>query len=83
MKTSRDLTLNDDYQFDAASGRITFWMPPEREIESDLIIGSERGAVDQVYLVADYSYSIADDWSQGVSGGQIEQAFGDHLKGWE
>ena len=80
VKTSRDLTLNDDYQFDAASGRITFWMPPEREIESDLIIGSERGAVDQVYLVADYSYSIADDWSQGVSGGQIEQAFGDHLR---
>ena len=80
VKSTRNLTINDDYQFDAASGRITFWMPPEREIESDLIIGSERGAVDQIYLVADYSYSIADDWSQGVSGGQIEQAFGDHIR---
>ncbi len=80
VKSSRHLTLNDDYQFDAASGRITFWMPPEREIQSELIIGSERGAVDRVYVVADYSYSIADDWSEGVSGGQIEQAFGDHIR---
>jgi hypothetical protein len=79
VKTSRPLTLGDDYQFDSAAGRISFWEPPEREVESELLIGGERGAVDDIYLVADYSYSIAGEWSEGVSGGQIQQALGDRV----
>jgi len=79
VRSSQTLEMGNDYQFNAQSGRIIFWQPPEREVESELLMTRQNYALDKVYLVAEYSYSIADDWSQGISGVELQQAVADNI----
>ena len=79
VRSSRLLRLGDDYQLHGQTGRITLNQPLDREVESTLLMASENGAVDNVYMIVDYNYSIVGDWSQGMSGAEIKQALGDHM----
>ena len=79
IRSSQTLVMGDDYQFNAQSGRIMFWESPQREVESALLMTGYNHARDKVYVVADYSYLIADDWSRGVSGAELQQALGNNI----
>jgi hypothetical protein len=75
VKSSQELMPDADYEFDAAAGRITFWTPPQQSPQQ--LIGAST--VDETFLVADYSYSVAGDWSKGVNGGRVQHQLSDRI----
>ena len=72
VTSSQMLKLNKDYEFNAAAGRITFWQPPQ-----NLLTNTSTNI--ETFLVADYSYSVAGDWSKGTRGGRIQQQLNDSI----
>jgi uncharacterized repeat protein (TIGR01451 family) len=72
VTSSQALKLNTDYEFNAAAGRITFWKPPQQPL-------TNTSTNIETFLVADYSYSVAGDWSKGTHGGRIQQQLNDRM----
>ena len=68
-----------DYELDASAGRITFWQPVDRYVDSGLLTSADVDNRNLVYIVADYSYFVIDSLDLGVSGGRIERALTDAI----
>ncbi len=79
VTSSRDLNQDIDYQFDSGSGLIILWKPVEQYVDSGLLISTDTDEGDLVYLVADYNYSIYEDWDKSIAGGRVRQALGNVL----
>ena len=70
-----------DFEFNAAAGRIILNRPLfGSNSGTTLIVGNQSGHNgDPIYLVADYSYMVLDDWNKGVTGGTVRSSLTDHI----
>ncbi len=78
--SSAALTPEVDYEVDASAGRVSFWHPVKRYVDSGLLTSSDADTGNLVYIVANYSYFVIDGLDKGVSGGRVEQALTDAVR---
>ena len=74
-----ELIVDKDFEFDSNAGKITFWKPVKQYINNGLLISSTTDNGNPVYIIADYNYTITDDWSKGIAGGRVKQAINDNI----
>ncbi|OQY00354.1 MAG: hypothetical protein B6I26_08450 [Desulfobacteraceae bacterium 4572_130] len=77
--SSEELIIDKDFEFDSDAGKITFWNPPKQYINNGLLISSTTDKGNLVHIIANYNYTVIDDWSKGVAGGRIKQTINDNI----
>ncbi|UCG35640.1 MAG: DUF11 domain-containing protein [Candidatus Omnitrophota bacterium] len=75
----KEMQEGSDYEIDYPEGRMIFWKPVSRIIESESIISSQLLDGNPVYVVVDYEYETKDKYDEATFGVRTQKALTDYV----